>query len=90
MSKRLRFSRELKVKFALEALRGDRTLQAIAARHQVHPNQIGAWKRQAMEGLAEVFSGVRPASPAVRPALRPPPDRRFPPRKPACRSADAR
>ena len=49
-SKRRRFSGELKAKVALEALRGDRTLQEIASQHQVHPNQVGAWKRQAMEG----------------------------------------
>ena len=46
----------MKAKIALEALRGDRTLQEIASRHQVHPNQVGAWKRQAIEGLAELFS----------------------------------
>ena len=55
--KRRRFSGEQKAKIALEALRGDRTLQEIAARHQVHPNQVSTWKRQAMEGLSEVFSG---------------------------------
>ena len=55
-SKRRRFSGELKAKVALEALRGDRMLQEIASQHQVHPNQVSAWKRQAMEGLAEVFS----------------------------------
>ena len=54
--KRRRFSGEQKAKIALDALRGDRTLQEIASRHQVHPNQVGAWKRQAIEGLAEVFS----------------------------------
>ena len=54
--KRRRFSGEQKAKIALEALRGDRTLQEIASRHQVHPNQVGAWKRQAIEGLSEVFS----------------------------------
>ena len=54
--KRRRFSGEQKAKIALEALRGDRTLQEIASKHQVHLNQVGAWKRQALEGLAEVFS----------------------------------
>ena len=54
--KRRRFSGELKAKIALEALRGDRTLQEIASKHQVHPNQVGAWKRQAIEGLGKVFS----------------------------------
>ncbi len=56
MSKRRRFSGELKAKLVLEALRGDRTLQEIASRRRVHPNQVGAWKRQAIEGLAELFS----------------------------------
>ena len=54
--KRRRFSGEQKAKIALEALRGDWTLQETALKHQMHPNQVGAWKRQAIEGLAEVFS----------------------------------
>ena len=44
MSKRRRFSGELKAKIALEALRGDRTLQEIASKHQVHPNQVSTWE----------------------------------------------
>ena len=55
-SKRRRFSGEVKAKGALEALRGDRTLQEIASQHQVHPIQVDAWKRRAIEGLVEVFS----------------------------------
>ena len=54
--KRRRFSGDLKAKVAPEALRGERTLQETASQYQVHPNQVGAWKRQAVEGLAEVFS----------------------------------
>ena len=45
-----------KAKIALEAPRGDRTLQEIASRHQVHPSPVSAWKRQAIEGMAELFS----------------------------------
>ena len=56
MRRRRRFSGDLKAKVALEALRGDRTLQEIASKHQVHPNQVSTWKRQAIEGLGEVFS----------------------------------
>ena len=55
-SKRRRFSAALKAKVALEALGGGRTLQELASQYQVHPNQVGAWKRQAVEGLREVFS----------------------------------
>ncbi|MCP4006564.1 MAG: transposase [bacterium] len=34
---------------ALEALVGDKTLAEFAARHDVHPNMIAQWKRQAKE-----------------------------------------
>jgi transposase-like protein len=56
MAKRRRFTADFKAKVALEALRGDRTAQEIAARHQVHPNQVSTWKRQALDGLVGVFS----------------------------------
>ncbi len=57
--KRRRFTADFKKRVALEALREQDTVQAIAARYEVHPNQVSTWKRQAMEGLAEIFS--RPA-----------------------------
>lgn len=41
---------------ALEALRGDETVQEIAAKRRLHPTQVSAWKRQAIEGMAGVFS----------------------------------
>ena len=56
MTTRRRFTGDFKAKVALEALRGDRTIQEISARHKVHPNQVSAWKRQAMDGLGAVFS----------------------------------
>ena len=31
---------QFKVKVALEARRGDKTIQEIAAKYQVHPNQV--------------------------------------------------
>ena len=56
MTKRRRFTADFKAKVALEALRGDKTIQEIASRHKVHPNQSNTWKRQALDGLSEVFS----------------------------------
>ena len=56
MGKRRNFTDQFKAKAALEALRGEKTIKEIAARHQVHPNQVSQWKRQAVEGLADVFS----------------------------------
>lgn len=55
MARRRRFTDHFKAKVALEALHGDKTIQEIAAKHQVHPNQVSTWKRQAVEGMADVF-----------------------------------
>ena len=57
MAKRRNFSAAFKARVALEALRGDQTLAALAARHKVHPNLITKWQRQAGEGLAGIFLG---------------------------------
>jgi len=57
MSKRRNFSAEFKGKVALEALRGEKTVAELASKHGIHPNMVSQWKRQAVEGLADVFSG---------------------------------
>ena len=56
MTTRRRFTGEFKARVALEALRGDKTVQEIASKHKVHPNQVSTWKRQAIDGLSDVFS----------------------------------
>ena len=56
MTTRRRFTGEFKAKVALEALRGDKTIQEIAARHKIHPNQVSTWKQRAVEGMKEVFT----------------------------------
>ena len=56
MTTRRRFTGEFKARVALEALRGDKTVQEIASQHKVHPNQVSTWKRQAVDGLSAVFS----------------------------------
>ena len=57
--KRRRFTPEFKARVALEALREHDSVQAIARRHELHPNQVSTWKRQSLEGLPEVFAGGR-------------------------------
>ena len=37
-------------------LKIDKTIQEIAVKHKVHPNQVSTWKRQAMDGLGAIFS----------------------------------
>lgn len=57
MKSRRRFSAEFKAKVALEAIRGEQTINELAARYELHPNMITTWKRQAVENMAAVFSG---------------------------------
>jgi transposase len=51
---------------ALEALRGELTAAPLAAKHGIHQTMVGEWKRQAMEGLASVFSGKAEAQEAAK------------------------
>ena len=44
MAKRRNFTDQPKDKVALEALRGDKNVQEIAAKHQLHPNQMSPSK----------------------------------------------
>ncbi len=55
MTTRRRFTSDFKSRVTLEALRGDKTIQEIASKHQVHSNQVSTWKRQAWAGLARCF-----------------------------------
>ena len=52
---RRRFTAEFKAKVALEAIQGHRTVADLTKRHELHPNLIAQWKRQAIEKLTKVF-----------------------------------
>jgi transposase-like protein len=56
MTKPRNFLDQFKAAVALEALRGDKTVQEIAAKPKLRPTQVNTWKRQAIEGMAGVFS----------------------------------
>ena len=64
--KRKRYTAEFKAKVALEALRGELTTAQLAAKHGIHQTMVGDWMRQAMEGLASVFSGEAEAQEAAK------------------------
>ena len=53
--KRQTFSKDFKAKVTLEALREESTIQEIAVKYGIHPNQISQWKAQAIARLADLF-----------------------------------
>lgn len=55
-TQRKRYSAEFKAKVALEAIKGEQTIQELGSRYGLHPNMITNWKRQAIDNLAETFS----------------------------------
>lgn len=70
MTQRRRHSAEFKAKVALEAIRGQRTANEIASEHGVHPVQVVQWKKQALDGLAQLFSDHRAKAAQDEEALR--------------------
>ena len=56
-TKRNRYSAEFKAIVALEAIKGDQTINELGSRYGLHPNKIANWKRQAIENMAKTFSG---------------------------------
>ncbi len=50
------YSAEYKAQVALEALKGLRPLNELAAEYGIHPNQIGQWRSQVLAALPGIFS----------------------------------
>jgi transposase-like protein len=44
-----------KTKIAVEVLRGERTINEIAAEHNIRPNQLSRWKSEAIAGMPSLF-----------------------------------
>ena len=63
---RKRYLAEFKVKVALEAIRGELTVAQLVPKHGAHQTLINAWKKQAVPGMAGVFSGGAEAAAAAR------------------------
>jgi transposase len=54
--KRKKYNPEFKAKVALAAVKNEATISELAARFGVHPNMIAKWKRNLIEGAADIFA----------------------------------
>jgi transposase-like protein len=52
---RQRHSAKFKARVALEAIRGEKTLNQLGSQYGVHPVQIAHWRRAALDHLGEIF-----------------------------------
>lgn len=53
------FSPEFMAKVALAAIKEEATIAELSSKYEVHRTQIGNWRKQAMEGVVEIFKGKR-------------------------------
>ena len=56
VKKRRRQTAAYKLRVALEALEGSKTISQLSSEHEIHPNLIRAWKRQLLENGPRVFA----------------------------------
>ena len=56
-AKRKPYDSEFKARVALEALKGERTIQQIAKEYEVHPVPVSEWKKRMAQGASEVLEG---------------------------------
>ena len=54
--KRRQHGADLKARVALAALKGDKTINEVAAQYEVHPAMVTKWKQRALAELPRMFS----------------------------------
>lgn len=56
MEKRRNFNPKEKATIVLEVLKEEKTLNEIAAEHEIHPNQLSRWRTEFISNADRVFS----------------------------------
>ena len=62
---RKKHDKAFKAKVALKAVKGESTIQELAIKYEVAPNQISLWKKQLLEDAAEIFERPNKKKPEV-------------------------
>jgi transposase-like protein len=65
---RKKFDAATKARVALEAAKGLKTANEIAAQYDCHPTQVSQWKKELLEGVLALFEN--PEDRERRPALK--------------------
>ena len=53
---RKKYSKELKARIALDAIKGQKTIAELASEYGVHANQISIWKKQLLDAAPDTFT----------------------------------
>jgi transposase-like protein len=59
MARHRHYGKDFKAKVAIEAIKGEKTINEIASLYEVHPNQVSQWKKLAIEKLPDVMADSR-------------------------------
>ena len=59
MAQHRNFGKAFKAKVAIEAIKGEKTINEIASIYEVHPNQVRQWKKLALEKLPGAMADGR-------------------------------
>jgi len=56
---RKKYSKELKARIALDAIKGQKTIVELSSEYRVHANQISIWKKSLLDATPASFNIVK-------------------------------
>jgi transposase len=61
MTKRRKFTPEMKAQIVLEILKEEKSISQLASEHGINPVQLNRWKNEAVQNLSQLFVDDRKA-----------------------------
>ena len=55
MKKRKNYTKDFKARVALDAIKGQKTINELGTEYGIHSNQIGQWKKKLINESTEIF-----------------------------------